>query len=708
MCISASARQQSLAWHHRLTLHRQMVPSDHQLLALWRMQHLLDWMSQEICYTKLLRGCRKEVTSVTELPHLSTMQHLPRGQSQVSFTLQAFATLAQAAKARVYDARQRRHMQSMDKCFDSSLVMPAHMCVNTIVQLRSRPFLDKAATSGYFNCQGDSPPASLEALHHSCCLVHFCLSALSSPCCAMLSTPKQGNFTAAAEVVLHGLPLLVEEDRGPGAATDPLSKLPSTEPPLPHTQQNGSQLGTISVDAMQVDDADSAQMPSGPSAPEQLSGAATGAQQQVEFVQPVLQAQHHWQQAQQGLPTQHAQHDSAAAALPSGLHWGLFPAQAQAMQASQQPSIALPPPPAVSLDPQQHQPGAVEEMPEQAVPRDVTWMQLHSAAGPGHGQGALGQPLGLDCFRPSGAVWTEAGALPPALAQQDPHTGHWIPTLVPLNPFVNHQLAKTNQGAGTGLTAQAQSSQEGYFATAHPHSPSASATKKRPRAPRLPASLEPDAPVPAPALSALDRLELHRMQEGTPAQLASLPNPPNLPYPPDCTAAGNTTFTMHQPSNHAALGSTYHQHAASHGQQWHSQAQASGCMPFLPTHAGPSHYPFDPMAPGGVIDLCSPPATQWPLRQQNGGGAEAQESAHSQLWHYGRQPTAEPAAAPQPATSGLHKELTEFAVMATATQVRLEIDTHLPSPSPPSPTFLPALPHLLPASPHYPACCYSL
>ena len=419
-------------------------------------------------------------------------------------------------------------------------------------------------------------------------------------------------------------------------------------------QQVAYQLGTTPVAPMQLDTISDAHLPTGPGMPEQQASAAA----QVSS-EPARHAQQS-EQAQQALPTELAQHASTAAAVPSSLLWGLFSAPAT-MQGSVQLPGALAP--STCSDPQQHQPAACEEMPEKAVPDNTTWMQLYSAASNRHGQGILGQPSRQDGLAQpwAHAVCAGAGALPPALAQQDPNTGQWVPTLMPLNPFVIDQLAKT-EGTPTSLTGQPQPSPEGLLVTAYPNGSRAVASKKRSRASRqLPLSGEPVPPVSARALPAVDRPVLDRMYEGTPAQLASPPNPP------DCMAAGDRTVRMLLPGNDAVTGYMHKQQAADSAQLWHSQMQANSSMPSSHTYAGPK---LTPPAPDDVIDLCSPTAGWRPQRQQNGCGPQLHETAaHSQLWHYGKQPTAETGAAPQQPMSRLHKELTEFAVMASATQV---------------------------------------
>ena len=429
--------------------------------------------------------------------------------------------------------------------------------------------------------------------------------------------------------------------------------VPSMQTKQPHTQQpqqHAYQLGTTTAVPMQVDTTGT-HPPTGPTMPEQPPSAATAVVSQVTSGQQA-------QQPQQALPIELAQHASAAAAaVPSSLHWGLFSAQATTQGSLQLPG-ALALPPSASVDPQQHQPEACEEMPEKPVPGDTTWMQLYSAPGASHGQGNFGQALGQDRLAQpwAHAVCAEAGPLPPALAQQDPNTGQWVPTLMPLNPFVIDQLAKAD-GTPTCFTGQPQSSPEGLLVAAYPNGWRAVASKKRARAsPQLPLAAEPNASIPARALPAVDRLVLDRMYEDTPAQLASSPSPSHY------TAAGSRAVIM---------GSMHQYHAAGNAQQWHSQTQADGSMPSSLTHAGPNLDPQKPPALNVVIDLCSPTARRHPQHQQHdGSGPRLQETAgHSQLWHYGKQPIADPGTAHQQPTSRLHKELTEFAVMASATQV---------------------------------------
>ena len=485
------------------------------------------------------------------------------------------------------------------------------------------------------------------------------------PCCH--HTSRASLLAGAADVFLHGLPLLVEEDRGHtalrSAETCPFA-LPFVDSNLPDTQQAQQdvyQLYTTPPAPMQMDATADTCPPTGPKIPDQLPPATTAAVSQATSAQPA-------QQAQQRLPTELAQHASAAAAaVPSSLHWGLFSAQAT-MQGNLQSPHALPP--SASLHQQQYQPEACEEMPEKAVPDYITWMQLYSAAGIHHGQGHFGQFPGQGHLaQPRAcAVCAEAGALPPALAQQDPNTGQWVFNLMPLNPFMIEQLAKTHESP-TRLTGQPQPSPEGVRVTAYPNGSRAVASKKWSRASQqLPLSGESDAPIPARAFPAVDWPVLDRMYEETPAQLATSPSLP------DCTAAASRT----------AVSNIHEHHAVSNAQEWHSLAQANGSMSSSFTCAGPNLTPPNLSAPGDVIDLCSPTAS-WQARcQQNGSDPGLLETAartrlretaaRSRLWHGSKQPSAGPGAAPQQPTSWLHKELTEFAVMASTTQVGLSKD----------------------------------
>ena len=472
------------------------------------------------------------------------------------------------------------------------------------------------------------------------------------PCCH--NTSRASLPAEAAQVFLHGLPLLVEEDRGHtalrSAETCP-SVLPFVDSNLPDTQQaqqDAYQLYTTPAAPMQVDATAGTRPPTGPKMLEHLPPTATAVSQ--------VTSTH---------PAQHA--SAAVAAVPSSLHWGLFSVQAT-MQGNLQSPHALPQ--SASLDQQQYQPEACEEMPEKAVPDNITWMQLYSAAGIHHGQGHFGQFPGQGHLaQPRAcAVCAEAGALPPALAQQDPNTGQWVPTLMPLNPFMIEQLAKTHESP-TCLTGQPQPSPEGVHVTAYPNGSRAVASKKRAHASRqLPLSGESDAPIPARAFPAVDWLVLDRMYEETPAQLATSPSLP------DCTAAASRT----------AVSNIHEHHAVSNAQEWHSLAQANGSMSSSFTCAGPNLTPPNLSAPGDVIDLCSPTASWQAQHQQNGSDPGLRETAarsrlretaaRSRLWHGSKQPSAGPGAAPQQPTSWLHKELTEFAVMASTTQVGLSKD----------------------------------
>ena len=79
-------------------------------------------------------------------------------------------------------------------------------------------------------------------------------------------------------------------------------------------------------------------------------------------------------------------------------------------------------------------------------PSSTTWMQTCAAGDMAmSGQGNLLQPSAPDYLlhAPEPPVPKDSSSLlPPALAHHDPHTGRWVPTLLPINPFRIAQLAQ--------------------------------------------------------------------------------------------------------------------------------------------------------------------------------------------------------------------------------------------------------------------------
>lgn len=79
-------------------------------------------------------------------------------------------------------------------------------------------------------------------------------------------------------------------------------------------------------------------------------------------------------------------------------------------------------------------------------PSGTTWMQTCAAGDMAmSGQGNLLQPSAPDYLlhAPQPPLPKDSSSLlPPALAHHDPHTGRWVPTLLPINPFRIAQLAQ--------------------------------------------------------------------------------------------------------------------------------------------------------------------------------------------------------------------------------------------------------------------------
>ncbi|KAL3160428.1 hypothetical protein ABBQ32_010750 [Trebouxia sp. C0010 RCD-2024] len=444
--------------------------------------------------------------------------------------------------------------------------------------------------------------------------------------CLVLATEGYGVF-------LHGLPLMVEEDKGPAAVQSARkcpSMISSTDSLLPHNQHTPPlvhQQSTTSAPLVPVEH-------NGCSTAEQLQYAAASAAQKNKFPQHAHQAQ----QAQQAPPAQRAQQASAAAAVPSSLHRFMFPAQGQANMPGdlQAPSHVHP---FARMDPQQHQSAESEDMPEKAIPADATWLQVYLAACVHQRLDGFWHPQAQGPPQPGAAC---LGALPPALAQQDPYTGRWVPTFMPMNPLVIDQLAKPDR-----LSGQTPQPPLDPFLS-HPalHDSQALANKQNPcTSQQLPLSEE----------CGSSRPTADRMHENHPAQLISHPN--------------RLDPRMQHPFNDAAMPSM-HQQAA---QQWHYHAQAVGSS--MPSKPGPCL-----LTQTSIIDSCLPTAHSLPQYCHNGAGM--QEVAHQQLWHYGTEARVEAGAPPErlglqqafplyppvQGVSSLHKELTEFAAMASATQ----------------------------------------
>ena len=88
----------------------------------------------------------------------------------------------------------------------------------------------------------------------------------------------------------------------------------------------------------------------------------------------------------------------------------------------------------------EHSAVLLDPMPELTPPCDITWAQRYAAAASKHavalrqGQGSFLQPSGQ-----GQAVQPQFGVngllLPPVLAHQNAHTGHWVPSSIPMNPF---------------------------------------------------------------------------------------------------------------------------------------------------------------------------------------------------------------------------------------------------------------------------------
>lgn len=409
----------------------------------------------------------------------------------------------------------------------------------------------------------------------------------------------------------------------------------------------------------------------------------------AQHAQDAQQTQHaqHTQQAQHAQRAQHAQ-PQIRAAMPSSLGWGLSSVpQRAAMQHRNDMSInqRLP-----AYPDQWQQPlHPAEIMPARAVPHNVTWMQLYTAA---HAtpaawvqdQGRLWQPPGQGSFfQPQPPCAEISSALPPALAQQDLATGQWAPTLMPMNPYVIDQMARAESSSRQDTSMQGQPASDSLPVSANSDA-EASRKRKRGRCSR-----QPNAEAPAKAVPAEDHPVRERMQDDNPAQLADHQDMPGLaptvhkavrmPQPLDDPAMSSMhqqqTSTSHLQWHPRAqvdgnLAQLWPQQAQADGncpQLWHQQEQADGLTGFAPTRAQ------QPTGQNDVIDLCSPASSPAEHRQQHGYAPGAHASAAAQMWQ--NDSSGRTAAMPgrEQAKSRLHKELTDFAVMATATEVQCTV-----------------------------------
>lgn len=84
----------------------------------------------------------------------------------------------------------------------------------------------------------------------------------------------------------------------------------------------------------------------------------------------------------------------------------------------------------------------------------------------------------------------------------------------------------------------------------------------------------------------------------------------------------------------------------------------------------PPYNSLHPVRGKDIIDLCSPNTSPRQQRQQHEAVTDLLQNVTGQEWQYQGQGRAAAGAGAEQAKSRLHKELTEFAVMATATQVQ--------------------------------------
>lgn len=152
-------------------------------------------------------------------------------------------------------------------------------------------------------------------------------------------------------------------------------------------------------------------------------------------------------------------------------------------------------------------------------PSNTTWIQSYAGDGMATlGQGNLLQPSAPDYLLhapESSCQQASLHLLPPALAHLDPHDRHWVPSLLPVNPFriaqLAHRSASERHTQHTPDTCAATPADQTNKKHALDHSTGAAASKKR----RLASSSA------SAAASVPDVQSRHRLHEQYPAQLTT-------------------------------------------------------------------------------------------------------------------------------------------------------------------------------------------
>ena len=481
----------------------------------------------------------------------------------------------------------------------------------------------------------------------------------------------QQHFKASAagpDPALEELLLLVEEDRGRGPASflpsrsnhKPALQHPHADPPAPLPTTRSSSHG----------------LPGG------LPSAAPDAG-------PHVTQRTQWQSAEPS-----SMHQALSAQPPQSVHRGW-----QGMHLPPGPSAVLP-----------------DAMPVMTPPPDTTWLQSYAAGlGQGQEQASLLQPTGqghlLQAPQQSGPN-TNSTLLPPALAHQNPHTGQWVPTLLPINQFAIALLAQADE-EGTELPHQCTADRSVVYTTRGENSHSFK--KHILDHMQGPANVKKVRTAAGLTLAAVHAVEAHtssRPQEQSPAHSANHEHTPDdrQTVPGQLLARGqpgqaeslHQDIWMQQPQGFSQQPQGFSQQPQGFLQQplgFPPQPQGSCQQPQLDTRSQAAAPGLHQQHPGSVDHFRShhPTASgfshdlgpsNWQQHQQGAGHQHQYHNGHGPAWlqqqangsvgqhQIGNR--AGPRAVPEQVVAGkgrLHHELMEFSALASPSEVRQLLPT---------------------------------
>ncbi|KAL0029353.1 hypothetical protein WJX77_001697 [Trebouxia sp. C0004] len=360
---------------------------------------------------------------------------------------------------------------------------------------------------------------------------------------------KKKTETDGSDPSLKGLLLSVEEDRGPAIFLPPRLSAPKPPPhpsfatiaaawPFGQAAHHGTTGGEgppaalthpsrrtqpqMAPEPGSVVFSQSGHMPpTAPAAPSKplnapIPGLARRDQDdQLQLIQPTALA---------GGPIKPSSRIEAWPVQPSNMHQALAdPNQMQQPQRAQH---------AVHADAQQPADLETDAVSVLRPPSDTTWIQAYAGDGMATlGQGNLLQPSAPDYLLHAPEPSCQQGSLlllPPALAHLDPHNRHWVPTLLPVNPFRIAQLAHRSASSGemhtqhtpdpnaVSVTIADQTNKKHVL----DHNPGAAASKKR----RLASGSA------SAAASVPDVHSRHTLHDQYPAQLTTHDQGPEYPH----------------------------------------------------------------------------------------------------------------------------------------------------------------------------------